>query len=295
MPCYRPLKGYRSRTLTESGKRSVVFNPREGFLDMPINLPCGQCIGCRLERSRQWAMRCVHEASLYDKNCFLTLTYDGQHLPSDGSLDVKHFQDFMKRLRFHYGNGIRFFHAGEYGERFGRPHYHACVFNHDFDDKELFSERGGFKLYSSAALSEIWGKGFCTIGEVNFETAAYVARYVTKKVTGRQAEGHYKGLKPEYTTMSRRPGIARGWFDLYSKDVFPSDSVVVRGRAMRPPKFYDRVFELANPEDFRFVKARRRVIGKGFREKCPETRLAVIERCHELKFKKLKRGYENET
>ena len=136
MPCYRPIKGYRSRRLNaETGKRPVVFNPRDGFYDQPVDLPCGQCIGCRLERSRQWAIRCVHEASLHERNCFITLTYRDECLPTNGSLDLDAFQKFMKRLRRRFGEGVRFFHCGEYGENFGRPHYHAILFNLDFSDK----------------------------------------------------------------------------------------------------------------------------------------------------------------
>ena len=112
MPCYHPLLGYRSRSLTEKGKRAVVFNPRDGYVDQPVQLPCGQCIGCRLERSRVWAVRCVHEASLHSDNCFITLTYDNSHLPSDGSLHKDHFQKFMKRLRKSVGK-VRFFHCDE--------------------------------------------------------------------------------------------------------------------------------------------------------------------------------------
>jgi len=122
------------------GKRAIVFNPKYGYPDMPVELPCRQCIGCRLEYSRQWAIRCLHEASLYDENCYITLTYDDQKLPESydikNGLDLSHFQLFMKRLRKKYGAKIRFFHCGEYGEDRGRPHFHACIFNHDFQDKK---------------------------------------------------------------------------------------------------------------------------------------------------------------
>lgn len=300
MPCYRPLKGYRaSRVNPETGRRAIVFNARDGMIDMPVDLPCGQCIGCRLERSRQWAIRCVHEASLYERNCFITLTYNDACLPTDQSLNVKHFQDFMKRLRFKFGAGIRFFHCGEYGEQFSRPHYHACLFNFDFDDKEPIHKEftiGEYTLFRSDTLDELWEhKGFGSIGEVNFETAAYVARYITKKVTGDRADAHYQGRKPEYTTMSRRPGIGKGWFERYTTDVFPHDRVVLRGKEMNPPKYYSRLFEVAYPSDFGKVKRKRKELGKELSAREPETRLSVREEVHELRFKQLKRGYENET
>lgn len=306
MPCFRPLKGYRSVLVNPAtGKRSIVFNARQGFVDMPVDLPCGQCIGCRLERSRQWAVRCVHEASLHPKNCFITLTYNDENLPKDRSLDVKHFQDFMKRLRFRFGSGIRFFHCGEYGEKFARPHYHACLFNFDFEDKKLWKTALGNRLYLSQALQELWPFGFSTVGDVTFESAAYVARYVTKKQTGDRAAAHYEWLnedtgelrsrKPEYCTMSRRPGLAKGWFDKYSSDVYPSDYIVLRGRKMRPPKYYDRQFEVVFPSDFRKLVFKRKAEGKKRSMLEDWTRLAVREEVQELRFKQLKRGYENET
>lgn len=258
MPCYRPLQGYRAREVNASGKRSLVFGPEGGKYGFPVEVPCGRCIGCRLERSRQWAIRLVHEGALHEEKCFLTLTYDPAHLPPDGSLDVTEFQRFMKRLRKKVSpTRIRFFHCGEYGEKLGRPHYHACLFNFDFLDKSLWSVREGVSLYVSPILAELWPFGFSTIGDVTFESAAYVARYVMKKVTGAAAPVHYEKKKPEYVTMSRRPGIGKGWYDKFKSDVYPHDFVVVNGVKVRPPKFYDSKFELTDPQMFSTLKARR--------------------------------------
>lgn len=297
MPCYRPLLGYRARTPNAAtGKYGIVFNVRYGDQNLPVNLPCGQCIGCRLERSRQWAMRCVHEASQHERNCFITLTYNDTHLPANASLRVEDFQNFMKRLRFHYGSGIRFFHAGEYGENFSRPHYHACLFNHDFEDKILWRNERDVKLYTSEKLSELWEhKGFCTVGDVTFDSAAYVARYIVKKITGDRAADHYGDRKPEYTTMSRRPGIGKAWFQRFTTDVFPCDNVVLRGQMMKPPKYYDRLFELTNPESFAMVKASRKQQGKILEAKELPVRLAVKEEVQLLRSQLLKRGYDNGT
>ena len=142
MPCFHPLTGYLARDANASGKRSIVFDPKLALgVDVKRQVPCGRCIGCRLERSRQWAMRCVHEASLYKNNCFITLTFNDYYLPKDGSLHVEHFQKFMKRLRKRFGSGVRYFQCGEYGELLRRPHYHACLFNFDFPDRVLWSIR----------------------------------------------------------------------------------------------------------------------------------------------------------
>jgi len=305
VPCYRPLKGYRAeRVNPATGKRSIVFSPRDGYYDFPINLPCGQCIGCRLERSRQWAIRCQHEASLYDDNCFITLTYDNESLPRDGSLQVKHHQDFMKRLRFRFGSNIRFFNCGEYGEKFARPHYHTCLFNFDFPDKKPWRRtKAGHQIWRSDALEELWPQGMSEIGSVTFESAAYVARYITKKVTGDRAEAHYEFVNtdtgeivrrhPEYTTMSRRPGIGKPWLEKHGfRDCYPSDFITIRGRKMRPPRYYDNQYELAQPSDFKKVVWRRRQAGKEFSQREPESRLAVREECSERKLTQLRREYE---
>lgn len=251
MPCYYPLTAYHGNEFTASGKRSIVFNPGQARFGIPISLPCGRCIGCRLERSRQWAIRLVHEGSLHSEKCFLTLTYDADHLPADGSLDVSEFQRFIKRLRKRISpTRVRFFHCGEYGERLGRPHYHCILFGFSFPDKVLF-RRGSdpsLNLYTSRFLSELWPLGFSTVGQVTFESSAYVARYVVKKWFGPGADEHYQGRKPEYTTMSRRPGIGSAWIEKFESDVFPADEVVLRGRKMAPPKFYRQRYEMKAPE-----------------------------------------------
>ena len=285
MPCYSPLSAYKSNP-GRSDKTVLVFSRPMSWRAEEVKLPCGQCVGCRLERSRQWAVRCMHEASLYDENCFITLTYDDENIPVGeencrrcvkehvigGSVCKADFQDFLKRLRKRYGSGIRYYHCGEYGENFGRPHYHALLFNHDFQDKKFFSSRGGNTVYTSDSLSDLWPFGFSVVGGVTFESASYVARYVMKKVTGKRAEEHYGGKTPEYTTMSRGSkklgtgGIGKAWFERYKGDVYPRDGVVVRGRVTRPPKYYDDLFGREDPSALALIKIQREFSGKHFVE-----------------------------
>ena len=295
MPCYDVRHGWRSQHKNpKTGKRPITFKRTEALVDMPVDVACGQCIGCRLERSRQWAVRCMHEASLHEYNCFITLTYDEDQVPSDFSLKVEHFQKFMKRLRFKFGAGIRFFHCGEYGDLYGRPHYHAIIFNHDFYDKELFNIKKGVNLYTSKDLQELWPYGFSTVGDVTFESAAYVARYVTKKVTGEAAKEHYGDRKPEYVTMSRRPGIAKAWFDKFKDDVFPHDFVLIRkNMKVKPPRYYDGQYELTNPDDFRRIKAIRKKRAAENPDNTDE-RLEVRHNIKKLQAKRLKRSLETQ-
>ena len=224
----------------------------------------------------KWALRCVHEATLYTDNCFITLTYNNDNLPDHNSLNKSDFVKFMKRLRKKFKDRkIRYFHCGEYGEKYGRPHYHACIFNLDFYDKKIWTVRDGIPLYTSDVLDSIWQKGYCTVGDVTFESAAYVARYLLKKITGDNALLHYAvnvdastgeiyhpngeiiTRQCEYTTMSRRPGLAKGWYENWKDDVFPSDFVVVRGKKMKPPKYYDGLYDIERPEEFNKVQIRR--------------------------------------
>lgn len=305
MPCFRPLEAWRSRLRGRSGKQLITFDRRQSF-GLSLQLPCGQCIGCRLERSRQWAMRCVHEASLHDENCFLTLTYDDEHVPTDGSLNKSHFQLFMKRLRSRFSEcRIRYYHCGEYGGLYRRPHYHALLFGFDFADKQLFKVVAENRLYVSATLGACWKLGFSSIGAVTFESAAYVARYVMKKVTGDAAVEHYVGcdevtgelveLLPEYTTMSRRPGIGRDWFDRFSSDVYPSDEVVLRGRSMRPPRYYDSILDISDPHELERLKFLRKRQAAKHEVDCTPERLAVREFCKTVEVSRLLRSVENES
>lgn len=299
MTCFHPLTGFRSTVKNDNGKFPIVFDARRARDDLSLNLPCGQCVGCRLERSRQWAVRCAHEASLYEHNCFITLTYNDENLPTDKSLNLVHFQLFMKRLRKKYGSKIRFYHCGEYGENFGRPHYHACIFNFDFQDKILFTCREGINLYTSESLQKLWGMGFTSVGDVTFQSAAYVARYIMKKVNGAQADDHYTYIdpetgeiswrKPEYTTMSRRPGIASGWFDKYHRDVYPGDFVVMNQKKIKPPKFYDMKLEKLNPYEFDEIKFQRELDAKKYVDNNTPDRLKVREAVQNERLSRLKR------
>ena len=297
MPCYHPLKAWRSRTVNPSGKRSLVFNPELGYVDMPVVLPCGRCIGCRLERSRQWAMRCMHEKRVAKGGSeFLTLTYEDAFLPHGGSLDKRALQLFMKRLRKRFGDGIRFFGCGEYGGTTKRPHYHVLLFNLDLPDKKGILTRGstrGYPMFTSREIGKVWEFGNHALGEVTFESCAYVARYICDKVTGDMADAHYErmskygelvGVEPEFVLMSRRPGIGRGWFEKYGRETYDHDNVIVNGREVRPPRYYDTLQEAIDPAGLKRLKfARLRAVNHS--ENMPERR-KVRERVVTLNMKK---------
>ncbi len=223
---------------------------------------------------------------MHSKNCFITLTYDPEHVPESGSLSLVDWQRFAKRLRRSAGP-FRYFHCGEYGEVNLRPHYHACIFGLDFiADRGLWKDDGKHPLFRSPLLDKTWGLGFATVGALTFKSAAYVARYVMKKVTGEAAAEHYGGIRPEYVTMSRRPGIGSKWFEKFKSDVYPSDEVVHEGRRYRPPRFYDSLLGAEELDEYK-VKRRRALVNRGkdltpdrlrSREICEEARLKLFER-----------------
>lgn len=269
MPCYKPLTGYQSPT---GGK--LVFKPKPNYIEKQI--PCGRCIGCKIERSRQWAVRCMHELKSHEKASFITLTYNPEHMPKGGTLVKRDWVLFMKRLRQTIApQKIRFLQCAEYGEGNMRPHFHAIIFGYDFPDKVFYktSPKSGSKLYRSPTLEKIWSDnegnpiGFADIGDVTFESAQYVAGYVTKKITGELAHDHYKYIDletgeitqrlPEFSLMSRRPGLGKGWIEQYKTDVYPHDKVVMNGKLSKPPRFYDKFLEEADKQMHELIKAQR--------------------------------------
>lgn len=258
MPCYHPFKAYLLKGLNKiTGKKRIQFKPSIHTTET-LKLPCGQCWGCRLERSRIWSIRCMHEAQLHEHNQYVTLTYNQENLPEDDSLKKKDLTDFWKRLRKKFK--IRYYACGEYGDEKERPHYHAIIFGLKLDDLTYYrTTRDGFKLYNSKVIDEIWTHGYCTIGAVTFESCAYVARYIMKKQLGKGAEDHYLKIDkstgeilsdrtPEYTVMSNRPGIGKKWFDKFKSDIYQAGTdgkVIIRGGTLcQPPRYYEDKYEL---------------------------------------------------
>jgi len=324
--CFHPLRAGRS---VSSGKTSskVVFGKSITPQMEILKLPCGQCIGCRLDRSLMWAQRLMHESRSHDTSCFVTLTYSDQNLPADGSLSVKHFQKFMKRLRKRVPITIKYFHCGEYSPRKDRPvgpfdpdyyigegqrpHYHAVIFGYDFPDKTLWTVRDGNRLYTSDLLLDCWGKGHVAIGNLTFESAAYVARYCIKKINGSWREklneaglrpyericpvtAEIREVLPEYATMSRGGrtgrGIGHDFFTKFHTDIYPQDHVIVNGYPQRPSRYYDDLFDEIDPESMEAVKEKRQKDRVKHEWNNTPERLEVRKTVKEAQLKMLKRG-----
>ena len=336
MACYHPLRAFDTGLLTDNFKtkykicgsdvdrihlpysyvnssgiqKSVKKFWQDRWITDWIPIPCGQCIGCRLDYSRSWADRCLLEAQQYDHNAFITLTYDSEHLPAFKecvnvdtgevfnwpSLDFDHLTDFIRSLRDYYrynynwqyeehevpegqpydrydkvknkyyvvdNPGIRFYACGEYGSDGGRPHFHVLAFNLPPlpDMKHWFTTDDHEKIYHSDILqNKIWKRGICSIGELTWNSAAYVARYVVKKQKGDTSglvdlcDELVSGLTPEKTRMSLKPGIAKKYYDENKHKFYETDEIVIsvrnQVRTIKPPRYFDKLYDLDNFDPF---------------------------------------------
>lgn len=339
MSCYHPLKGFQLG-IKDNGKKDLVvcsyevdhLELRNGSIircaDSFVSpyaervyrqfqeIPCGQCLGCRLAYSRDWANRCMLELEYHDSAYFVTLTYDDVHVPRSWyadpdtgeafralTLSVRDCQLFMKRLRKRYStDSIRFFLAGEYGPQTLRPHYHAILFGLHLDDLyEWQRSPGGFVYYRSPGLEKVWPFGHICVANVSWDTCAYTARYIVKKLKGKEGQFYVDhNMKPPFTLMSRRPGIAAQWFydhpDVYEHE-FINISTPEGGKKFRPPGYFDRLYDIEHPDELKEIKEARQKLAEDAKKlKLERTNLsylellAVEERNKQAKIEALKRG-----
>ncbi len=297
MVCYHPLHAFEDG-LTKNGKqhykitsnkvKSVSFDKinnhwllstdeNEFNNNRYIDIPCGKCIGCRIDYSRDWALRCQLESMYHSRTMFLTLTYDDEHVPHSSYIDniTGEFKDiltlfpddftkFMKRLRINYkrkyDKELRFYACGEYGSKTLRPHYHAIVFGLDLDDLSLVKQSGtGADLFESEFVNKSWNKGYALLSESSFDACAYVARYVMKKRKGKDSvEYETYNIEPEFVRMSRMPGIATNYYEEHKHDIYKYDEIILNdGKVFKPPVFFDKMYEDEFPEEFAKVKEKR--------------------------------------
>lgn len=280
MACYHPMIGIRAPGTKDKPRivnlpdkytdeaEKYLLSLRELGNDAFL-IPCGKCVGCRLAYSREWANRCLLEASQYEFNWFVTLTYDPEHLPPGGTLVKKELSDFIKRLRRHweyaYGfQGIRFYACGEYGSQYMRPHYHVIFFNLPVNDLVFAKREKGHVTWTSKTVTDIWSRGIVTFNECNWHTCAYVARYMLKKKKGVERSFYDElGLLPEFTVSSRRPGIGYRYFEENKDKIYQTDSIYVpKGKGIlesKPPRYFDRKLKEGDADAFLTVQQSRAV------------------------------------
>lgn len=327
MACYHPRPAWQLLGVkTASGKSVISFKDPYAVPNrsrVGIMVPCGNCIGCRLDKAQSWAIRGFHENQRYDFSSFISLTFSDDHLDPARSLIRSDFPNFMKRLRKHFQvltsahceysehgrlrvkrkyRPFDFTHlyCGEYGEDFSRPHYHACLFGVEFADKYYWRTTDtGSLVYRSPTLERLWPFGHCEIGSVTIESISYVARYILKKINGDAAHEHYRTVDdynqevdrtPEFLGMSTRPAIGKRFIEEFSSDVFPNDCIVLPDGSKGPvPRYYRQRFNLTNPEVSDKLRLKRVERAQASPDNSPE-RLAVREACKQAKVKDLKRS-----
>lgn len=236
---------------------------------LKLRYPCGHCVACRLNKQRDKKIRIMHEASNYDKKVFLTLTYNDEHLPSDLSLQKKDVQDFLKRFRKRLEpTKIRYFACGEYGDQFGRPHYHLIIFGVDVHDSRVFKElhydihKKHYQCHCPA-----WEFGFCTVAEVNEARCAYVAKYCVKKVNGKMADDYYQGRQPEFCLTSQ--GLGLKYVQKHLSRLKNDNFVSIRGTKFPLPRYYvDKIYSEA--EKFKRKMELLREQGQRLNDDCAE-------------------------
>jgi hypothetical protein len=279
--CYKPLAAWRHAD-------GEVYFGKERPDSRELELPCGKCIGCRTTRQRAWAIRILHESQMHEHNQFVTLTYDEEHYTPQ--LNYRHFQQFMKAVR-HKNGPTRYFAVGEYGTQTRRPHFHAILFGLALQD----GTPCGKNIKTSQELTKLWPHGFSSYGQVNYQSASYVAGYVLKKLSGTSDTADtkigrkYAGvnldtgemikLEPEMAHMSLKPGIGYTWFQKYWKEIYIArDGVVLKGGKQIPaPRYYDKLLELMASEIKETKDYERHIRAKQFEKENTTARLKVRE------------------
>ncbi len=315
MPCYTPLQGYKD--ILSGG---LTFDKSKSH--SPLEVACGQCLGCRVDYATMWTIRIVHESCMHidnHGNSWVTLTYRDEHqcndkqykngyfIPADKSLAPSHVSKFFRSLRkANKDHKIRYFYCGEYGPETQRPHYHLCIFNHTFDDLQLFKDDEGLYTYTSPSLDKHWPYGFSTVSELNYRTAAYTAGYIFSKITGKKARDHYLRcdehgqaywLKPEYTRMStgnKNPpcGLGAQFYEKFQTDIFPADESPVPGKGIVQlvPRYYQNILKSTDPSTLELVKALRQEFQKSHADDFSPERLKDKYKCAQARQSRLKRN-----
>lgn len=263
MSCYHPKYGV--LVTRPDGKRKLVFSgvsrPQEYTPDV-VQVPCGQCIGCRVDYARQWAARCLMEMQYYPESWFLTLTYDPEHVPYSTtpgcerimSTRTRDVQLWLKRLR-HAGQSIRYFGCSDYGSRTLRPHYHFILFGlHPRDCVVADRLDARHQYYQSREMESIWGNGNVILAPANYSTCLYTAKYICSKRKGKDAHLYTDyGMDPPRSYMSRRPGLGHQWYlDHPSADDYDYISIAGPDRGVRlyPPRYFRQLDKLADPAEY---------------------------------------------
>ena len=286
MACLHPLKrwvvGYDAKNDKDIAKitpwaTEYVKYGRKTITEFQ-QIPCSKCIECRLNYAKEWATRCILEAKQYKHNEMLTLTYNDENIPKKmgiitktgeyGEIETlvkKDVQDFLKRLRKASKQEFRYFMCGEYGTENKRPHYHIILFNYEAKDKKHHAyNKKGNEMFTSELINKAWGKGFAILNNVDYGSCEYVARYIIKKQKGPNAAQEYidRGQQPEYTCMSRRPGIGNYYFEKLKEGDYETKKIWTKTqkalKCAKPCRYFDKLYEQFSPQEWEEIQKRRK-------------------------------------
>lgn len=212
-----------------------------------VEIPCGKCLGCRIQRCKEWTERGLHELEAHKESSFVTLTYSDDYLPHHGNLVRSHLSLFFKRLREDLrkdGRKVRYFACGEYGEKYGRPHYHAIIFGIGVDDYERVREE--------------WSSGMVYFGSVTRFSIQYVARYITDMYSGkRDPLAHLHSVRP-FQVQSQ--GLGKEWLDAHKDQVLYDVGLRRKGKIEGMPRYYRKRLGEELSQDDIDQRAKRRIV-----------------------------------
>lgn len=214
------------------------FKTKEGF-----TVPCGKCIECRISYSREWSIRLMHELIYSESGSFVTLTYDDGHLPKGGTLVKRDPQLFIKRIRKNLPDRkIKYFLSGEYGDKNGRPHYHAIMFNVAKDDEDI--------------IKKCWKAGIVDVGYVTYDSCRYTADYVLKKYNGKKAKEVFGNKLVPFRMGSQ--GIGKRWLEANEEQVLQKLYITMRGVKHALPRYYVKLLgEKIDPDRLEEMRQKR--------------------------------------
>lgn len=303
-----------------SDGKTLCWSPKRYSKEFAtFQIPCGKCISCRLENARQTAVRCVHEASMYENNSFITLTYSEENLKSE-KLQYLDFQKFTKDLRtklfqdllnkifpnqpqklqrslwntfskerkkeLYEPIRISIYVAGEYGDKKKRPHWHALLFNWRPNDLVLkYTSDRGDQIYSSTILDSLWPHGISELGSITFESAGYCARYASKKLAhGKDGTHNYEPI----SKRSSKNAIGKKWIEKFWPDVFNHGYIVLpNGTTCGIPRYYEKWLKRYKPAEWtHYITTTKNKIMEGARLK--EEKISNEEKLTNLKRSGLK-------
>jgi hypothetical protein len=277
MPCTNPILAYRKTN-------GAINFMRKSDYDAPhankMLMPCGKCIICLRNKAKSWMLRMANEAKMHEQNCFITLTFEDEHLPKHGSLRLEDPQKFLKRLRkylekdWHMVDGvktskipckIKYFYCGEYGDQHQRPHYHLCIFGWAPHDMQIFSQKKSGDQFTSQTIAKIWTQGFHTVSDFTDATGAYTAYYMVKEniffdLTPYDAidpdTGEEIKRMPPFQRMSRRPGLGTTFYHKYKEEIINNGSYI-NGQSVPVPQAYLNILRKEDEEKYKVLKTNR--------------------------------------